>query len=90
MKTIISFFILTLFLTSLSFAQENNKGKELFETKCNQCHSLNRVLNITKDLEGWIATTKIMAKKSMGRITDKEAKELAKYLASRENKTNQK
>ncbi|MBI4649742.1 hypothetical protein HY745_00245 [Candidatus Desantisbacteria bacterium] len=82
---------LMFFLVSFIFAEEkvventaeNEEGKKLFETKCNQCHPLSRPLSKTDDLEGWKYTTKRMAQKTLGEITNAEAVKIAEYLASR-------
>jgi len=78
------FFILVIIFTaSVAFASAQ-EGKELFERKCDKCHSLGRSLRKTKDLAAWNRTIKRMARLSDGLITEKDVKEIAKYLAVKE------
>jgi mono/diheme cytochrome c family protein len=58
-------------------------GKELFEKKCDGCHSLQRPLSKKKDLDAWMRTTARMSKHSSGMIKPQEADEIAQYLAAR-------
>lgn len=59
------------------------EGKKLFESKCDKCHSLERSLSKTKDLEAWKRTTMRMSGYSGGIITDVDAEEISQYLAMR-------
>ena len=82
MKTMILFLFFFIATTSLSFAQEDNQGKELFESKCNKCHGLDRALGKKKDLQGWRSTTRRMSEKRNSGITRDEAETIARYLTS--------
>jgi len=77
------FFLLLLFLTASFSSASVEKGKMLLETKCTQCHTLERALNKKKDLDAWKRTTLRMAGYSRGKITKDEAEEIAEYLAER-------
>ncbi len=80
-KYIIS--LLTVFLATTAFASEQ-EGKELFEKKCDKCHSLERPLKMTKDLDGWIRTVQRMAGYISGLISDDEVQKIAEYLTGRD------
>ncbi len=81
MRIIISILIVV-FTSSFVFASAE-EGEKLFKRRCDACHTLEPILAITKDLEGWKRTTKRMAKHSDGFISDKEVEKIAIYLASR-------
>lgn len=70
---------ITLFV-SASYASIE-EGKELFESKCDKCHFLERALSKTKDLEAWKRTTMRMSGYSGGIITDVDAEKISQYLA---------
>ncbi|MFH1459165.1 MAG: hypothetical protein ABIG64_02155 [Candidatus Omnitrophota bacterium] len=71
------------------FAQDVLKDKpnekNLFQTKCAKCHSLDKSLSKTKTLAGWQKTTQRMAKKKNSEITREEAEEIAGYLADKKS-----
>jgi len=71
------------FIVSIATASVED-GKRLFESKCIVCHDLERALTKSKDLEAWKITTLRMSRNSGGSITEKEAEEVAEYLAARE------
>jgi phage FluMu protein Com len=73
--------IIAALFSANSFASESGAQK-LFEKKCSRCHTLNRALTKTKDLEAWKRTTTRMSKYSKGEITLEEAEIIAEYLAS--------
>ncbi len=77
-KLIIS--IAILLAASLSSASEE-EGKTLFENQCGKCHTLERSLSMTKDLEAWKRTTMRMARYSRWVITSEHALRIAEYLA---------
>ncbi|UCD30914.1 MAG: hypothetical protein JSV38_08800 [Desulfobacterales bacterium] len=58
------------------------EGKALFEAKCGTCHPLDYSFQETNNLAEWNKITKTMARYSEGKITEKEAKKIAKYLAN--------
>ncbi|GBE06321.1 MAG TPA: cytochrome c554 family protein [Nitrospirae bacterium] len=72
------FFIMTVIPAS---AQQ---GKELFERKCDKCHSLDRPLSMDKDLEAWKRTAKRMSGYIPGLISDEDVGKIADYLAGRD------
>ncbi len=75
--------VLVAIVIALAACTSMQKGKELFEGKCGQCHPLEDALSKTKDLAEWKKTTKAMVKYSDGAITEKDAKKIAQYLAGR-------
>ncbi len=87
---IVIFFVSNAFashvLISKELSSSRNRAKNLFEKMCSKCHTLNRALSKTKDLEAWKRTTKRMARYASGVFTDKEADEIAKYLAGKGKK----
>jgi mono/diheme cytochrome c family protein len=89
MKKVI-FILITVFAASFAFAvvqggiDSYREGKELFEEKCAKCHSLERALGKSKDLEAWRRTTMRMSGYSGGVITDVDAEKIAEYLVMRE------
>ncbi len=72
---------LLFFSVPFASAADKDEGEIIFETKCVQCHSLERARGETKDLEAWERTTMRMARYSRGAITSGEAKIVAAYLA---------
>jgi mono/diheme cytochrome c family protein len=80
MKKVIYIFI-TIFTVSISFASIE-EGKKLFKEKCDKCHSFERSLSKTKDLDAWKRTTQRMSKYT-DTINFIEALEIAEYLAGR-------
>jgi cytochrome c2 len=75
--------VLMTIVMALAACTSVQESKELFEKKCVECHKLDEALSATKDLAGWKKTTKAMIRYSDGRITEKDAKKIAKYLAGR-------
>lgn len=75
--------VLLTIVMALTACMSLQKGKELFEGKCGQCHPLEDALSKTMNLAEWEKTTKAMVKYSDGDITEKEGKKIAKYLAGR-------
>lgn len=73
-------FLLVISIPSYAPAQDI---EELFREKCGRCHSLERPLSRTKDLEGWKRTTRRMAGYAGGSISEEEAVKIAEYLAGR-------
>jgi hypothetical protein len=67
-------------LFACSSAQEN---KALFEAKCIQCHSLEKSLNATKNLQEWKRTVDAMVRYAEGAISKKDADKIVKYLVER-------
>jgi len=78
------FFLFLLILTAPFSSAAEQEGKILFESKCTQCHSLERSFNKQKDLDAWKRTTVRMAGYSRGKISMDEAEEIAEYLATME------
>lgn len=76
------FILITIFTASLAFASVQ-EGKELFERKCDKCHSLARSLKKSKSLTAWKRTNKRMARYSEGLITEQDSKKIAEYLAAK-------
>ncbi len=58
-----------------------DKAKALFEAKCSTCHPLSRPLSATKDKADWALTIKRMRQTNGCQLTDKEANDIAEYLA---------
>ncbi|MEW6602907.1 MAG: multiheme c-type cytochrome, partial [Nitrospirota bacterium] len=79
MKVII--LIITILLSaSFSFAT-SDRGEKIFRKKCGKCHTHERALSKTKDLQAWKRTTTRMAGYSRWEISSTEAEEVAEYLA---------
>ncbi|MFH1061735.1 MAG: hypothetical protein V1747_02465 [Candidatus Omnitrophota bacterium] len=83
-------FLLVSLLNPAFYVYAQNKkpdnGKVIFESKCNQCHSLSRPLSEKKNLEEWTTTTLRMSEKTNSNINPEEAKDIAEYLTSILNK----
>lgn len=75
------FLITCLFVLGACSSQQ--QGKALFESKCIQCHSLEKSLKVSKSLAEWKKTTKAMVKYANGAITEQDANIISKYLAGR-------
>jgi cytochrome c5 len=75
------FLVITFFAASVAFASIQD-GKRLFETKCGDCHSLDKSLQKTKDLMAWKRTVKRMERYARGRILETEGEKIAEYLVS--------
>ncbi len=61
-------------------------GKDLFEKNCGKCHTLERSLNKTSNLNAWKRTITRMVRYSerAGQIiTNEDADKIAEYLAGR-------
>ena len=80
MERLLIFLLLTFMsLSGAAWAQQDSKT--LFTAKCGKCHSLERPLSRTKDLEEWKRTANRMAGYSKGAISSGEAERIAEYLA---------
>ncbi|MBL7180458.1 MAG: cytochrome c [Desulfobacterales bacterium] len=87
MKNALIILLVVLLAASFAFSAEPEPdGKALFEAKCSRCHALDRSLKKTKTLPEWKKTTAKMAKYAKGAITEKEAEQIAEYLAGRNEK----
>ncbi len=80
MKTL-SWILIALFWAASAFAADE-PDKQLFESKCSGCHTLEKSLNQTKDLAAWSRTIQRMVKYARGSISEQEGQTIAKYLAS--------
>ncbi len=78
-KLLISFVLI--FISSFSYASLD-EGKELFEGKCGNCHSLERSLEKTKDADAWKRTVRRMIRYSRGMITEDDMDPISSYLVS--------
>jgi mono/diheme cytochrome c family protein len=81
MMKLLYVFLTPAFFVSIATASME-EGKQLFESKCGKCHELERALTISKDPEAWKITSLRMSRYSGGAITEKEAEEVAEYLAA--------
>jgi hypothetical protein len=79
MKNILIIIFTCFFLFTGSASAD--EGKELFESKCKRCHSLERALNKSKDFESWGRTIARMSKYTFAKISGEESKIIAKYLS---------
>lgn len=59
-----------------------DKGLALVESKCDLCHTLDRIKTAQKDAAGWDETVSRMRKHGAV-LTDDEAQQIIDYLASR-------
>ncbi len=83
-KVLLSLLVVTI-LTIASYSDAAGlSGKELFESRCSKCHSLERALSKKKELKAWERTTKRMATYASGTISEKDALAIARYLAGGE------
>ena len=57
-------------------------GRPAFETNCTKCHDADRALQKSKDLAGWRATVRRMARKTDANIASSDWEPIAQYLAS--------
>ena len=57
-------------------------GRGLVESKCDLCHTLDRIETADKDSEGWTTTVDRM-RKNGAVLSDEEAQQIIDYLASR-------
>jgi len=60
-----------------------DEGKELFEGKCGNCHSIERSLEKTKDVDEWKRTVTRMKRYAGGLIVEDDIEKISAYLASR-------
>jgi cytochrome c5 len=60
---------------------EESDAKAVFEKRCSLCHPTSRPLGKTKSSEEWEKTVMRMKGYAGGRISDKDAKIIAGYLA---------
>jgi hypothetical protein len=81
-KILLAVTMLLFFRNSFASETVDTVAQELFENKCSKCHTLERALTKTKDLQGWKKTAIRMSKYSAGEITLEEAEIIAEYLAS--------
>lgn len=63
-------------------AAEDINAKELFESKCSICHSIERPKSKKKTRTGWETTVMRMKNSNGAPITDEEAKIIIDYLAA--------
>ncbi len=59
-----------------------NRGRQLFQSSCTQCHDAERSLSKRKSYAGWLATVRRMAAKEDADIPTNEHVPIATYLAS--------
>ena len=67
-----------------AFAEKSREEvdvRQLFESKCNLCHSIDRPKSKTKTKEGWETTVMRMKNTNGCPITDEEAGLIIDYLA---------
>ncbi len=62
---------------------EKADSKQLFESKCSICHSINRPKSKKKSKQGWKTTVMRMKNKNGCPINDEEAKMIIDYLAEK-------
>ena len=71
-------------------ATTTTDAKEIFESKCSACHSINRPKSKTKTRSGWEATVKRMQDSNGARtvagLTDEDAEKIIDYLAEKYGK----
>jgi len=79
--SLVVFFVLVLAVSAKIFAESENGGKILFESKCMNCHPLSKSLDKTKSLDDWQKTTLRMSQKKNSNITKEEAEHIAEYLS---------
>ncbi|HYL97921.1 MAG TPA: photosystem P840 reaction-center cytochrome c-551, partial [Blastocatellia bacterium] len=57
-------------------------SQQLVQTRCSQCHTLDRVVGARKDPSGWLATVNRMRSLPGSRISESDAKVILAYLLS--------
>jgi uncharacterized membrane protein YheB (UPF0754 family) len=62
------------------FMKEHQKEMTTFMEKCSGCHSLQRILAKKRSKEEWDKILKIMAGKPHGNISEKELKDIDKWI----------
>jgi mono/diheme cytochrome c family protein len=77
--------LVAIFTVSISHATEQ-EGEVLFKEKCDNCHTLERAISLSRDLDAWRRITIRMSAYTGGIITDIDAEKIAQYLTSREDK----
>lgn len=68
-----------IFISPVAMAQD--KGKELFESKCKLCHGLDRPASKKKTNQEWNETVSRMKNKHKAPITDEEVALIVEYLS---------
>jgi cytochrome c5 len=61
-------------------------AKNLFESKCSLCHTIERPKSKNKTKAGWETTVKRMKNKNGAPVTDEEAKAIIDYLSGKYGK----
>ena len=98
MRKILTGLIALMFMTAFVIAQTDSpqtdkqlsltKGKELFETKCSICHSIQKPLTKNYDRQKWNKVVSKMAEKMkhkhkrLGELTDEEKGLIVNYLVN--------
>ena len=92
MKKGIALFVFSLFLSviltgpgnlaaqSKDLSPQDEKNKQIFETKCQQCHSLERVKEAHLDSDQAKVVVERMRKKPGANISESEAESIFSYL----------
>ena len=92
MKKLIVLFVFSLFLSvmltgpvnlaaqSKDLSPQDEKNKQLFEAKCQQCHSLERVKDAHLDRDKAKVVVERMRKKPGANISESEAESIFSYL----------
>lgn len=76
-------FLLTAIFTASFASASVEEGRDLFERKCDGCHSLERFLSAVKNLEEWKSTAGKMSNRSRGPISETDAVKIAEYIDGR-------
>lgn len=82
-KLVFSLVMLFFLFFNIKFAisVDEKTAKQIFESKCSSCHSLEWPLERRKTKDGWKETVKRMRKKTAGNvITDEDEKIIVDYL----------